>query len=400
MTAMTPLSILPALRDGLFRAFQQHHLIYNACFEDPVVDRAALGLGASDRVLVITSGGCNALDYLLAGAGAVEAVDSNPCQSALLEFKAAGIRSLPHSDFWELFGLGRSARAGAMYRDAIRRQLSLPARRFWDRHIHYFAGRGCRASFYHHGGWGVMMWIIVGYWKHVRGLRGPIEALFQAGDLAEQKRIYESHLRGKLWTPGMSWLCSRRLPLVVMGIPERQREAMLHYPGGMHRRGEIILEELMAMPMWSNPFMRVYIMGSYSPEHCPEYLTPDGFARLKEGLLERLTIRTATLTEHLRKPGPPFTRFVLLDHMDWLGPEDLTDEWQAILGRAAPGARALCRSALPHVDYLYPVRVCWRGREATLGELLRFDREHAAELHARDRVHFYGSFHIIDLPEA
>jgi S-adenosylmethionine-diacylglycerol 3-amino-3-carboxypropyl transferase len=375
-------------------------LIYNACFEDPAVDRAALAPGASDRVLVITSGGCNALDYLLSGAGAVEAVDSNPCQSALLEFKAAGIRALTHGDFWELFGAGRSARAAALYREAIRGQLSGPARRFWDRHVHYFAGRGWRTSFYHHGGWGAMMWIIVGYWKHVRGLRGPIEALFHAADLAAQKRIYESHLRGQLWTRGMSWLCSRRLPLVLLGIPERQREAMLRYPGGMHRRGETILEELMAMPLWSNPFLRVYIMGSYRPEHCPEYLTPDGFARLKGGLLERLTIHTATVTDHLRRPGPPFSRFVLLDHMDWMGPQALAQEWQAILDRAAGGARVLCRSALPDVDYLYPVRVRWRKRETTLGELLRFDRVRAAELHARDRVHFYGSFHIIDLPEA
>jgi S-adenosylmethionine-diacylglycerol 3-amino-3-carboxypropyl transferase len=244
------------------------------------------------------------------------------------------------------------------------------------------------------------MWLIGGYWKHLRGLREPIEALFQPADLAEQKRLYELHLRGKLWTRGVSWLFSRRLPLVLMGIPERQREGMLRYPGGMHRRGETIIEELMAMPMWSNPFMRVYIMGSYSPDHCPAYLTPEGFTRLAGGLLERLTIRTATVTEHLRRPGPPFTRFVLLDHMDWLAPEELAAEWQAILERAAPGARVLCRSALPDVDYLYPVRVRWRRRDTTLGELLRFDRARAAELHARDRVHFYGSFHIIDLPEA
>src|SRR5262249_29906839 len=159
--------------------------------EDPAVDRAALGsLSAADRVLVITSGGCNALDYLVAGAGTVEAVDSNPCQSALLEFKAAAIRGLGFGDFWELFGKGRSRRTNQMYRDAVRPVLSHPARLFWDRHLHYFAGRAPRESFYHHGGWGLMMWLIVGYWKHVRGLRRPLEALFGAADLAEQRAIY------------------------------------------------------------------------------------------------------------------------------------------------------------------------------------------------------------------
>ena len=47
----------------------QHQLVYNTCWEDPRLDRQALELTAEDAVLVITSAGCNALDYALAGAG-------------------------------------------------------------------------------------------------------------------------------------------------------------------------------------------------------------------------------------------------------------------------------------------------------------------------------------------
>src|SRR6266571_4843183 len=55
----------------LFKAVHRRNLIYNTCWEDPALDRVALELGPSDRVMVITSAGCNALDYLLAGAGEV-----------------------------------------------------------------------------------------------------------------------------------------------------------------------------------------------------------------------------------------------------------------------------------------------------------------------------------------
>ena len=392
-------SVLVALRDCLFTVFQRHHLIYNACWEDAALDRAAFELGANDRVLVLTSGGCNALDYLLAGAGAVEAVDSNPCQSALLEFKTAAIRGLTHAEFWELFGAGRSPRAPAMYHDVIRRRLFFRARQYWDRHLHYFSGRGRRNSFYYHGGWGLMMWLIVGYWKRWRGLRRPLEDLFAARSLEEQRDIYYRHLRDRLWTPGFSRFSSHRLPLALMGIPERQRESMLRYPGGLFRRGQTIVEELLTtIPFATNHFMRVYILGSYTPDCCPEYLTPTGFARLKGGLLDRLTIHTALVTDYLRRAAPGISRFALLDHMDWLGPRELAEEWEAILSRARPGSRVLCRSALPDVDYLYPVTVCYRGRPTALGDLLRFDRERALALHARDRVHMYGSFHIAHLP--
>ena len=48
-----------------------------------------------DTVLTLTSGGCNALNLLLHGAGRVVAVDCNPAQSALLELKTVAIRLAP-----------------------------------------------------------------------------------------------------------------------------------------------------------------------------------------------------------------------------------------------------------------------------------------------------------------
>lgn len=92
-------SITGRFHDALFAALYSRSLIYNACWEDPAVDRAALALGPGDTVLVITSAGCNALDYALAGAGRVHAVDANPRQTALLQLKLAAVAALNHEDF-------------------------------------------------------------------------------------------------------------------------------------------------------------------------------------------------------------------------------------------------------------------------------------------------------------
>ena len=108
----------------VFRLVHRHNLVYNACWEDPRLDRAALRLGPDDSVLAITSAGCNALDYALAGAGRVVAVNLNPRQNALLELKLAGIRSLDYEDFFSMFGLGRLDRAGAVYAERLRDALS------------------------------------------------------------------------------------------------------------------------------------------------------------------------------------------------------------------------------------------------------------------------------------
>ena len=49
----------------MFNMVHGNNLVYNTCWEDPRLDRIALGLGSDDNVMVITSAGCNALDYAL-----------------------------------------------------------------------------------------------------------------------------------------------------------------------------------------------------------------------------------------------------------------------------------------------------------------------------------------------
>ena len=91
----------------------------------------ALDLCPDDRVLAITSAGCNVLDYALRGAR-VLAVDANPRQNHLLELKLAGIRTLAFEDFFALFGDGGTPRAREIY--ASLRHLLTPAaqrRRCW-----------------------------------------------------------------------------------------------------------------------------------------------------------------------------------------------------------------------------------------------------------------------------
>src|SRR5439155_12209447 len=148
---MTRLSTRQKLNNRIFKAVHHRNLIYNTCWEDPALDRVALTLGPSDRLMVITSAGCNALDYLLAGAGEVNAVDVNPIQNALLELKRAAILGLDHDSFFELFGQGSSPRARQMYADALRQRLSPRSRAYWDRNVHFFSGKGWRHSFYYRG---------------------------------------------------------------------------------------------------------------------------------------------------------------------------------------------------------------------------------------------------------
>jgi S-adenosylmethionine-diacylglycerol 3-amino-3-carboxypropyl transferase len=390
------------LNARIFKAVHRRNLIYNTCWEDPALDRVALDLGADDRVLVITSAGCNALDYLLAGAGEVHAVDVNPIQNALLELKRAGALGLSHGDFFALFGQGRSPFARQMYGDALRRHLSPWARRYWDKRIHFFLGRGWRRSFYYRGTAGFLARLVLLNARVLHRLRRPLQELLEARSLDEQRAVYERSIAPRVWTPWLRWALSRSLTLSLLGVPGPQREQITRqYPGGVAQFVRDRLEAVLtSLPFADNYFWRVYVQGHYSPDCCPEYLKAENFERLRAAL-PRLRVHTATVTAFLARAPGGLSRFVLLDHMDWMSchnPRGLVEEWNAILAAARPGARVLFRSAGLRVDYLDHLRVRHRGAERALGGLLHYHPELAAALHARDRVHTYGSFYIADLP--
>ncbi len=106
---------------------------------------------------------------------------------------------------------------------------------------------------------------------------------------------------------------------------------------------------------------------------------------------------TATVADAVRAHEGRIDRFVLLDHMDWMSwhrPAALADEWQAILAKAGPQARAIFRSASADVGYLAPIVLQGRHRPRRLLDHLSFHPELAAELHVHDRVHTYASFHM------
>jgi S-adenosylmethionine-diacylglycerol 3-amino-3-carboxypropyl transferase len=388
----------------VFDAIYSRSLVYNACWEDPAVDRHALALGADDTLLVITSAGCNALDYALLGPRRIHAVDANPRQTALLELKLAGVRRLGFDDFFAVFGTGRHPRFREIYHDVLRTELSGFSQQYFDRHWDWFCQPDPRDTFYYFGLSGMVARGFRGYLRLRPRLREALEALMQAGSLGEQRALYDGRVAPLLWGKHVNWTLSRQLTMSMLGVPRPQRKEVERQhadgiPGFVRDAVAYVAREL---PLRENYFWQLYFRGGHTRECCPEYLTPQGFAALKGGLAQRIVPHTTTVTEFLQNSDERISRYVLLDHMDWMSsyyPEALAEEWDAILDRAAPGARVLFRSAHARPAYLEQVNVLRGGRLERLPRLVRFHPDWASELSRRDRVHTYAGFHIADLPE-
>ncbi|MEI8374059.1 MAG: BtaA family protein [Planctomycetota bacterium] len=385
----------------VFKLVHGHNLVYNTCWEDPRLDRQALKLTPDDTILVITSAGCNALDYALAGPKQVVAVDMNPRQNALLDLKLAGIRNLQYEDFFAMFGIGRLPGAKKIYEDKLRPALSEWPQRYWDRWIDFFDPKN-RRPFYFRGTCGTFAMLINFYINRVAKLRPYFNDLLQCATVAQQQDIYDRCLRERFWSKSMRFALRRDTILSLLGVPQAQRHQIeTQYRGGISQFVQDCVETVFArLPLSDNYFWRVYMTGHYTPECCPEYLKPENFQKLHDGLADRVQTYTDSVEGFLVKDPRPISRFVLLDHMDWLSTRRLpllAQEWQWILRRAAPGARILWRSAGMRTEFVDQARIVVDGKSRSVGELLTYDRSLAEELHAQCRVHTYGSFHIADL---
>jgi S-adenosylmethionine-diacylglycerol 3-amino-3-carboxypropyl transferase len=336
-------------------------------------------------VLVITSAGCNALDYALAGAQVV-AVDVNPLQNHLLELKRAGLRALDHGAFFALFGEGGCREVRDVYA-ALRAHLGEAARAHWDRAIVAFDPSRARGrSFYYAGTSGLFALAVRAYLERF-GLRDAVERMLAATSVAEQREVYERRVRPRLLSDRAARLLGCDPVLAMVGVPPAQRRLVAESPGGFAGFLRACLDRVMSLlPLRENYFWSVYLTGRYEPGHCPTYLTREGFARLQAGLVDNVESVTDSVAGYLAADWGQFEAFVLLDHLDWLAqdPVALGEEWRRIFAAARPGARVIFRSGAADASFL-PTRV---------QERLVFDRERAAALHRQDRVGTYGSFHL------
>lgn len=391
------MSIQTWFRQKMFQSFHGHHLVYNQCWEDPRLDRQALQIKTSDNILMLTSAGCNALDYLLLDPARIDAVDLNPRQNALLELKKAGLQVLDYEDFYAFFGEGIHFGAEKIYRHSLRPLLPNYAQGFWDKNIDYFQPGLGHAGFYYHGTAG---WVarIMGQYIQWLGLREGIEKVFSCEQIQDQARIYFDELKPYFWNDLLRWFTRRGATMSALGVPRSQFLQIEHYYiGGMAQFIEDALDTVFArLSLRDNYFYRLYLFGFYSKDCCPEYLRKENFATLRNRV-QRIQTHNSSILDFLKSTQHVIHKVTLLDHMDWLYQNHynvLAEQWNFLLSRTQSGSRVIWRSAAHVVDFIDPIPL-WNGEK--VASRLRYHDTLAKNLHAMDRVHTYGSFKIAEV---
>lgn len=376
------------LRDWIFKNVHGSNLVYNICWEDPRCDRELMSIQPDSKIVMITSAGCNALDYLLDNPSEINCIDLNSRQNALLEFKKALFQHSSYEELYNYFGDGVHPNAQKVYEEQLKAHIPAYAQEFWDKKISYFTGKGPKKSFYFRGSSGTLAWLFGRYMKARKPLHKKIQNLLASKTLEEQESWYNK-IEAKLFNRTVRWTISRHFALAMAGVPRAQRRLISEeYPGGV---GRFIVDSVRhvftKLDIQENYFWRVYMEGKYSKACCPSYLREENYTALKERA-GNIKTHTTSLSQFLKDNAKEYTHYVLLDHQDWLAAHDvpaLEEEWRLILKNSKPGTKILMRSAALRIDF-FPSFV--------MEQVEWIPQEELAEIHKKDRVGTYGSVYV------
>jgi S-adenosylmethionine-diacylglycerol 3-amino-3-carboxypropyl transferase len=373
--------------------------VYNQIWEDPRVDLQALDLDSNSRVLTISSGGCNALNYLLANPESVTAVDLNRHHIYLLKLKHAAIRCLPtHQSFFDFFGVGRGPNTGSDYLRYIAPQLDRETREFWESNTLIGSLKyGSRISFfrdaglYDHSRNGYFLRFF--HWL-ARRLGCKVDKILGARSLDEQAELYSKYIDPFFDSSIIKFVGKLPVTLFGLGIPPQQYDELKQ---DLEDGGTVIdiyrdrVRRLACdFPIDDNYFAWQAFARKYDTKNLkaiPDYLKPENFETLRANA-DRLTTKVGSATDEIKNsPTGAFDRFVFLDAQDWMDADAMNDLWSAIAERGAPGSRIIFRTA----GATSPI-------ETNLSDDLRarfvYEKELSENLFKQDRSSIYGGFHL------
>ncbi len=387
-------SVLQKLFAVWFDAF-----VYNQIWEDPRVDLQALRLDADARVLTISSGGCNALNYLLESPESVTAVDLNRHHIYLLNLKIAALKFLPtYEDFFAFFGYGKSARTIENYERFIAPQLDGETRKFWESNS--LVGKlthGKRINFFKKGGLydhSRNGYFLRFFHKFARLVGSRPEEVLKAQTPEEQAELYEKYIAPFFDSFVIKAIGKMPVTMFGLGIPPQQYDELKKDLDADANLIDVYKERTKRLavdyPIYENYFAWQAFARKYDTENrqaVPEYLKAENYATLRKNAA-RIRTKIGSITEELKnEPAGAFNRFVFLDAQDWMNAAMMTELWSAIAARSVPGARVIFRTA----GAASPIET---NLPAELRDRFVYEEELSKELFKQDRASIYGGFHL------
>ena len=314
-------------------------LIFTLNWEDHESDVKAIDIKPGQTLMTITSGGCNTLNFLLYDAAKIYAVDINPAQTCLMEFKIAAIKNLDHQEFISLLGLVECDNRMQLF-SKIEHDLSKEAMLFWNSNT-----RLIKKGILFNGKFEGFVKLAGKILSLLQG-RKKVAELLSLRSLDEQKEFYNTRWNNKRWKLIFTLMFNKKR-LAKKGLVAEY----FHFDDGAQTFSESFYNRaakvLCNIPVRNNYFLSAYFLGKYKNwDGMPSYLKPEHYEHIKRNIhkLEVITADTKYWLESM--PADSIDGFSLSNICELMSEDDTRKLFTEVIRTARTGAKICFRNLM------------------------------------------------------
>lgn len=301
---------------------------YSLVWEASATLYASLEIQPHDRLLVITSAGCNVLNALLKKPAQVVAIDLNPVQNKLLNLKKHVILQHPHEVFRGLLGLNGEEAVEQAWQQV---QQTLPAgeQAFWFSFFRQHP-KGILAA-------GKLEAYLNGFYHTLDcSTQEKLKMLLSFDKVTEQRAFFMRELHPTAFRSQFIEYFDEQ-NLSKGRDPKLFRYAVESGGESFYLR---LMQQLVSVPVKHNFFFRFFFFG---PEGLPERILPpsyrEGNYSMLRSQLSKLQIVDGEAVDYLlSEKGAAITKASLSNIFEYTSPQEFADVCRALFG---PSSRSL-----------------------------------------------------------
>jgi S-adenosylmethionine-diacylglycerol 3-amino-3-carboxypropyl transferase len=298
------------IRSKVFR-----DILYSQCWEDPEMDRTAFNIKPGDTLFTITSGGCNALAFLIDDPESVTCLDMNPFQNYLLSLKIGAFKTLSYNETLQFFGIQPSGNRWKMYKK-LRPELTEEEQLYWD-HKKTDIDRGI----IHCGKYERYMHLLKRLFRIIVGGK-IIDALFNSSCLEEQQILFETKWNNFRWKLFCRIFLSRILASIYFDKAfYKYIDPSFSFDKYYRHAVKRVITQL---PAKENYFLAYILLGNYLENNLPSYLKKENYEIIK-ARVNRIKTVTCSCQEYFRsQPVETISKFNFTNIFEWMSTEEFT----------------------------------------------------------------------------
>jgi len=347
-------------------------ILYSQCWEDPELDRIAFQIQPGDTVFSITSGGCNAMSFLIDNPEKIICLDMNRYQNFLLSLKINAFKTLTYAETLEFFGVDPSKRRWELF-EKIKPGLPNEEQLYWSN-----KKADINRGIIHCGRYERYMHFLKRIFRILIGSK-IINDLFNSTSEEERKILFDRKWNNFRWRLFCRLFLSRPFASMLFD-KEFYKYIEPSFSFEKYYRSAI-RRAVTELPVKENYFLAYILLGNYFEKYFPAYLKEENYNLIRKRV-DRITQVTSGCLDYFRSlSSGTISKFNFTNIFEWMSVEEFTFLLKETFRVAKNGAIITYRNHL-----------VTRNRPDNIADQIIPDPILSNELHERDRSFIYKAY--------